>query len=590
MTVSQFQISRVDGDPHVGAERHELIIRDRDRLQRSAEDLLQVWDDLVPSVGGMFEDDLEGASDANLLEFLDALAAHHRQLTSVLAVAANEIAVRSRPSLDGERLTFRYGYRGPEHLVSERAHIDQREAKAMVKVGRGIIGGRGLTGDRVPALTEHVAAAVRNGGLGIAHASEIVALVRRLSPKPHVQHDDLGEGERMLVETAQEGMPLPDFRKVIARWEAHLDPDGVAPKIENQRAQRGLSFRTDTDTGMTYLRGKFDAESAAYVTHALESYTTGVIRDSRGFNHTDEDGADGGVDAGVASGVHFRATAEHALHLRDHIDCELRSISQIQADALVDFAKHILGCDQNKLPGHSNTVVVRIDSQDLVPSGVVANPSDAPFDAETNSPAGTPLEAMAGPYGVTDEAPSSDRERNHATLDGGTVIDFTTARQIAAAAGLIPAVLGTDGATLDMGREVRHFTRYQRLALVERDGGCAFCGLPPGMTEAHHLRWWSADHGKTDLDNGVLLCTSCHHRVHQGWEIRITHGEDHPPGVKKRGGTVWFLPPSNIDHQRAPRLGGRKRFDLAYRAANPPIPIPEFRSNSWVSHISRLVE
>ncbi|WP_082297726.1 HNH endonuclease [Microbacterium sp. GCS4] len=82
------------------------------------------------------------------------------------------------------------------------------------------------------------------------------------------------------------------------------------------------------------------------------------------------------------------------------------------------------------------------------------------------------------------------------------------------------------------------------------------CGLPPQMTKAHHLRWWHRDTGPTDLDNGVLLCESCHHRIHDnGWEIRI-EGR----GVAAR---VWLIPPASVDPARTPRLGGRARYDIA---------------------------
>ncbi|MFS2243264.1 HNH endonuclease [Microbacterium sp. OR16] len=82
------------------------------------------------------------------------------------------------------------------------------------------------------------------------------------------------------------------------------------------------------------------------------------------------------------------------------------------------------------------------------------------------------------------------------------------------------------------------------------------CGLPPGMAKAHHVRWWQRDAGPTDLANGVLLCETCHHRIHDnGWDIRID-----PPG---HGNTVWFVPPPHVDLARAPRRGGRARFDIA---------------------------
>ncbi len=57
-------------------------------------------------------------------------------------------------------------------------------------------------------------------------------------------------------------------------------------------------------------------------------------------------------------------------------------------------------------------------------------------------------------------------------------------------AGIVPAVLGDEGEVLDLGRNVRLFTRAQRIALLERDGGCSQIHAPPEHCEAHHIRWW----------------------------------------------------------------------------------------------------
>ena len=89
---------------------------------------------------------------------------------------------------------------------------------------------------------------------------------------------------------------------------------------------------------------------------------------------------------------------------------------------------------------------------------------------------------------------------------------------------LIPVVLGGASEVLDLGRSRRLFTKAQRLALAERDDGCAWpgCPHPPSYTEAHHIRWWEAHAGPTDLRNGVLLCSSHHHRVHHDdWDIAV---------------------------------------------------------------------
>jgi len=199
----------------------------------------------------------------------------------------------------------------------------------------------------------------------------------------------------------------------------------------------------------------------------------------------------------------------------DAPDADRRTVAMIQADALSVFCSHMLGCTATAPVLAGATVIVRMNLDDLT----------------------------AG--------------NGYATIDGvDQPIGAGAVRRMAASGGVIPCVLGADSEILDWGRRRRFFTPVQRLALVERDGGCAMCGLPPQMTRAHHLRWWQRDDGPTDLSNGVLLCETCHHRIHDnGWEIQIDGG-----GTTAH---VWFIPPGYVDSARKPRLGGRARFDIA---------------------------
>ena len=199
----------------------------------------------------------------------------------------------------------------------------------------------------------------------------------------------------------------------------------------------------------------------------------------------------------------------------DAADADRRSVPMLQADALSEICAHALDCDRDGLPLGGATVIVRVDLADL----------------------------QSG--------------EGYATVDGmDALISITACRRMAASGGAIPWVLGADGEILDWGRERRLFTRAQRRALATRDGGCAMCGLDPELTRAHHIRWWQRDTGPTDLDNAVLLCESCHHRIHDnGWEIRVDGA-----GVT---GKVWFIPPPYVDPERRPRLGGRARYDVA---------------------------
>lgn len=221
--------------------------------------------------------------------------------------------------------------------------------------------------------------------------------------------------------------------------------------------------------------------------------------------------------APIKTAIDALVTAEWRRNAPAGPDNEDRTVGQRRADALAQLCAHAISCTNSDLPLDDTTVVVRVSLDDLR--------------------SGTGI----------------------AEIDGfEQPVSIGTARRMAASAGVIPCVLGADSEILDWGREKRLFTRAQRLALTERDGGCAMCGLEPGKCRAHHRNWWERDAGPTDLDNGVLVCESCHHRVHEnGWDIRI---EGRGTAAK-----VWFVPPSHVDPTRTPRLGGRTRFD--YQAA-----------------------
>ena len=109
---------------------------------------------------------------------------------------------------------------------------------------------------------------------------------------------------------------------------------------------------------------------------------------------------------------------------------------------------------------------------------------------------------------------------------------------------ITPAVLGTAGEPLDIGRAQHLITPAQRKALVLRDRGCSFpgCHRPPKYCDGHHIRAWYQG-GHTDLHNLCLLCTHHHRLVHRAtWEVRIA-----------ADGLPEFIPPAFIDAQRRPR-------------------------------------
>ncbi|SEJ45985.1 HNH endonuclease signature motif containing protein [Demequina mangrovi] len=190
---------------------------------------------------------------------------------------------------------------------------------------------------------------------------------------------------------------------------------------------------------------------------------------------------------------------------------------RIRADALVDLARHGMRCDQPGA-GVSTQVVVRVDEPGLR-TGLGLGSCDA---------ISTPMSA-------------------------GQL------RRMAVDAKLLPVILGAGSQALDVGYARRYFTPAQRIALAERDGGCAFCHAPVSWCDAHHILEWSSG-GPSNLANGVLLCTRCHHRIHDdGWTVKATATE------------VWFTPPRTIDPTRTPRQGGKAALhvDIGAREREP---------------------
>lgn len=456
----------------------------------------RAWE--MAHVGGVAADGLEGAP---LAELNSAMGSLRRHVEAVHAKVAAEVARASRTELGNAGLAKQQGFRTPASMIAATTGTGVGDAARLVAVGEATAPRMTLAGAEAPPKHPQVAAALAAGTISVAGAAAIVTLLDRVALRVSVEA--LHEAERTLVGQAA-GLAMDQLHKILQRAEAWLDPDGVQPREDDLRAETAVHIREDR-TGMIVINGKLDPELGAPVKTAIEGYVGAVLRarDSRAGRGAegggrDSDGSD--QNAGAVTGDHRR------------------SIPQLQADALAAICRHLLGCDSKDVATGGATVVVRIGLEQL------------------------------------------ESGQGHGTIDGiAHPVSVQTIRRMAADAKIIPCVLGGDSEILDFGRAKRLFTNPQKLALTERDGGCAGCGLPPGMTQVHHLRWWDRDRGPTDLDNGILLCVRCHHRIHDdGWTIHLEG-----TGVRAK---VWFTPPAHVDPTRVPRLGGRARFDYALSA------------------------
>ncbi|MDL9981351.1 DUF222 domain-containing protein [Microbacterium sp. ASV49] len=514
----------------------------------------------VRAAAGDSGDEVAGTALAELNETIGQL---RRQVDAVHATVAARIDRASRPELGNAGLARRQGHRTVMGMIAATG-LHPGDASRLVAVGAAIAPRMTLTGEELPARHPHVAEAVHAGTLGVAAAAVIITLLDKVAL--HADLEMLADAERTLCEQAR-GLSLDQLHRVLQRAEAWLDPDGVADRESELRAHQYLKVWTDRH-GRVRLDGAFDPETGAPIVAAIDGNVGEQFRARQ--NNTDAKSADrtrraatamatvwadangvsdgnGGADEPdvtvsrtdtdtdtVANADTVTDAGDDSRGDAEVVDGELndpvagdqrgedriadviddsRSLAQMKADALAQLCRHALGCDSADVPTGGATVVVRIDLDDL------------------------------------------ESGRGFGLIDGITgPVSVETVRRMAADARIIPCVLDSQGEILDWGRARRLFTTAQKLALVERDGGCAMCGIPPGMTQVHHIRWWDRDSGPTDLDNGILLCVRGHHRIHDdGWEVQVR-------GRRVRG-QIWFIPPIHVDPTRTPRRGGRARYD-----------------------------
>ena len=457
---------------------------------------------------------------AELVAVHRELAALRRRVDAALATASAEVARRSEASDGAASLARREGFATPARMVAASTGGSTAEAARLIAVGTATLdASRVMAGDAVvggpagaaPARPRfsHVADAVNGGRMSVDAASMITAALTRVADA--ASEEAIADAERLLVTRARE-LPLDRLAVVVRHVEARLDLEAHLRREQARWDERYLNVY-ENRAGVVVIDGRLDPEAAAPVRAALDGLVTEALRRRRDAVPTNGAGPEARAPLADAPPPAEGLAADglpctNAAPLADSLLADRRTGPQMRADALADLARHALGCDATERTLPTTTIVVRVGLAELR--------------------AGVGLGEIDG----TDEP-----------------VSIGVIRRLAADAEVIPEVMGGESEVLDLGRSRRLFTRAQRLALVERDGGCAHCHAPPSWTEAHHIRWWDRDAGPTDLDNGVLLCSACHHRVHRdGWDIRVHDGE------------VWFVPPLSVDRERQPVRGGRARF------------------------------
>ncbi|PRY68797.1 HNH endonuclease, partial [Glaciihabitans tibetensis] len=128
---------------------------------------------------------------------------------------------------------------------------------------------------------------------------------------------------------------------------------------------------------------------------------------------------------------------------------------------------------------------------------------------------------------------------------------LSTIEELACTDGIRPVLLGRSGEVLYLGPKPRLFSKSQRKSMSVRGGGfCDWtgCTTPSRQCDAHHVIPWSRG-GKTDINNGVLLCPEHHRQIHRSaFTIKMVNGKP------------FLLAPRWLDPTQTMRALGKARY------------------------------
>jgi len=333
---------------------------------------------------------------------------------------------------------------------------------SMARRGRTGLGAATRQVEQAQALAAMpaVAVAVRTGALPGEH---LEVLGRTLAAASESVADELrsSDGQEVALRLAR-AHPAPGFRRALARWVAERDPDRVEDEYQAQRRARYLHVTTRPDG--TRISGLIDPVAGERLRRALESTGEAPSED--------------------------------------------RTPEQARADALDALASTVLS-----LPSTGSGAAVRPHVSFLMREETFAALQSRRRSPETGA-AGAVV--ASGSVPTAESVPAAGCVPA-ATLEDGTPVAMSELARVLCDCEVTRIVVDAADEPVNLGRTARLYTGVQRRAVIARDRSCRWgdCDRAARWGEIHHIAWWDRDAGRTDLANGVLLCSFHHHEVHR---------------------------------------------------------------------------
>ena len=429
-----------------------------------------------------------GLSDGEVQAGFTAITLLQGEVAKCQALSAAEIARRSDRALGRDGLAWRAGHVNPEAMLQFLGGGSRVEARRLVEVGTMMA--QTQAAHELDRLNEHnpaLALPVQppwHGPLGDAVTAGELTVAAGASIRRGLGDPGLGVTEHTLHEALAtlvpecRGLNADQAFQAARHARDQIDAAGIRARAEEQSAHQYLKGWSKPN-GMFHGEFEFDPEGGALFTDFLDQ-VTGPRR----------------------GGPRFVDTTRQAWAKR--LTDDPRSTDRIAAEALLEVIRIAAAADPGTVFG-GNRPAVKV----IVHQGTLATRTG--HGALEGHPDPLPLESV--------DAHLCDT-------------------------GYVPIGFDDDGQCVNVGRDQRLFTHRQRQGLAVRDGGCRWpgCTRPPSWTEAHHLNPWQAEHGRTDIAQGILLCKFHHLLLHnRHWAI-----------IRTRAADYWLVPPPDIDPTQTP--------------------------------------
>lgn len=410
--------------------------------------------------------------------------------TRQLATAQHRLLIEA----EERGLPAHAGVKTGKRFLMQTLRLSGADAGRRVKAAQWVGEFHDLSGEVRDPQLPCAADALTRGEISTDHVHGIAHVMKRI-PRGAAEADREA-AEQLLTEFACSGSP-DDLSAVGDRIIAYLDPDGRLTNDADRARMRGLTIGRQRPDGMSSVRGDIDPVLRALLDPLLAKYARPGI-----YNPDDPDSPKVNIDTADPSVLDKAVRADH------------RSPAQRNHDALTA----------------------------ILQSGVVAE--------DLGSHRGVPVSTI-----LTIKLEDLEHDSGVAVTATGSVVPLRDALTLAERSRPYLAVFDRTGLPLHLGRMKRLASPAQRLALIAALRGCSRpgCDAPASFCAVHHVRDYARG-GRTDIDNLVLACDSCHALIHDGpggWHT-ITGDENSP----YPGRTAWIAP-EHIDPTRTPRINDR---------------------------------